>query len=235
MDELYRKYGDNNTLSSTEMYKLNRLNNLQANIKRQVKSLGENEETFLGKSLYDNTKAVIINTTQYINKTTELNIDWSYVDNKFIESAIKQNWEGGNFSDRVWDNKDKLIKNLNDTIVSGIASGTSINNMAANLKETMGSGAYDALRLVRTETMHTLNNAQTESFKKAGYSKVVWIAAEDERTCEICGELDGQKFDIDDAPDCPAHPNCRCTLAADPNSLDMNDSSNENNEDGGEE
>ncbi|SMC17231.1 phage putative head morphogenesis protein, SPP1 gp7 family [Clostridium acidisoli DSM 12555] len=218
------------------MYKFNRMNNLQKNIKQQVTALGENEETFLGKSLYENFKDVHQQTTQYINKTTGLNIDWSYVDDKFIDSAIKQNWQGGNFSSRVWNNKDKLIKNLNKTIVNGIASGQSINTMAAQLKSAMGTGAYDALRLIRTETMHTLNNAQMESFKNAGYGKVIWLAAEDERTCEVCGELNDQSFDIDKAPDCPAHANCRCTLSADPESLnDSSDSSNSSSKSSGED
>ncbi len=215
------------------MYKFNRLNNLQKNIKLQVTALGENEETFLGKSLYGNFEYVSQQTTQYINKTTGLNIDWSYIDDKFIESAIKQNWYGSNFSSRLWNNKDKLIKNLNKTIVGGIASGQSINNMAAQIKSTMGTGAYDALRLVRTETIHALNNGQMQSYKNAGYGKVIWLAAEDERTCEVCGNLNEQSFNIDKAQDCPAHSNCRCTLAADPESL--GDSSDNNVGDESEE
>lgn len=203
------------------MYKFNRLNDLQKNIKSQVKALGENEEKFLGKSLYENFKDVHQETAQFIDKNNALKIDWSYIDDKFIESAINQNWQGGNFSSRVWDNKDKLIKELNKTIIDGIASGRSINDMAADLKYAMGTGAFEALRLARTETMHTINQAQTESFQKAGYCKVIWIAAADEITCEECGSMDGQSFNIEEAPDCPAHPNCRCTLAADPDSLDI--------------
>jgi SPP1 gp7 family putative phage head morphogenesis protein len=201
------------------MYRFNRLNNLQTNIKKQVTALGQNEETFLSKSLYQNFQDVSQKTIQYINKTQGLNVDWSYLDDKFITAAIKQNWQDGNFSSRLWKNKNKLLNNLNNNLVSSIAAGKSINDIAADLKDTMGTGAYDSLRLARTETMHILNNAQTTSFKKAGYSKVVWIAAEDERTCDVCGGLDGKPFYIANPPDCPLHANCRCTLAADPDSL----------------
>lgn len=216
---MFRKFGDNGVLTSTEMYRFNRLNNLQSNIKKQVTSLGQNEEAFLGKSLYQNFQDVSQKTIQYINKTQNLNVDWSYLDDKFITAAIKQNWQGGNFSSRIWNNKNKLLNNLNNNLVSNIAAGKSINDIAADLKDTMGTGAYDSLRLARTETMHILNNGQLTSFKQSGYSKVVWLATEDERECPICGDLDGKKFDIDNAPDCPAHSQCRCTLAADPDSL----------------
>lgn len=226
LDALYRKYSDGDTLSTTEMYKFNRLNNLQSNIKKNIKSLGYDEELFLSKSLYKNFQDVVQQTTQYINKTAGIKIDWSYLDDKFIDSAIKQNWQGGNFSTRTWANKDKLLKSLNSVIVNGIASGQSINNMAAALKNAMGVGAYDALRLARTETMHILNNGQLTSFKNAGYGKVVWLTAEDEKVCDICGPLDGKSFDIDETPDCPAHPNCRCTLAADPDSLNLDNNIN---------
>lgn len=220
LDELYRKYGDNDTLSKTEMYKFNRLSNLQKNIKDSIKSLGYDEELFLKKSSYKNFEDVSKQTIQYINKSIGLKIDWSYLDDKFIKSAINQNWAGKNFSSSIWENKDKLIKSLNTSLVSSIAAGKSINNIAADIKNTMGAGAYDSLRLARTETMNVINNGQMESFKQAGYSKVIWLTAEDERVCKECGPLNEKSFDIDKAPHAPLHPNCRCTLAADPDSLD---------------
>jgi SPP1 gp7 family putative phage head morphogenesis protein len=220
IDELYRKFAENEKLSTTEMYKFNRMNDLQNNIKQQVKGLGQNEEKFLGKSLFDNFKDVSKQTIQYINKSVGLKIDWSYLDDKFIKSAINQNWAGKNFSSSIWDNKDKLIKSLNTSLVSSIAAGKSINNIAADIKNTMGAGAYDSLRLARTETMNVINNGQMESFRQAGYSKVIWLTAEDERVCEECGPLNEKSFDIGKAPHAPLHPHCRCTLAADSNSLD---------------
>lgn len=232
LDELYRKYAENEVLSTTEMYKFNRMNDLQKNIKVAVKSLGQDEEKFLGKSLYTNYKDVYQNTGQFIKDNSSVKIDWSMLPDKEIEKAITQNWSGEMFSDRIWKNKDRLVKKLNNTIVSGIAQGKSGNDMASDIKDAMGTGVFESVRLVRTETMHIINSAQLDTYKKAGASKAIWIAAEDERTCEECGELDGQSFDIEDAPDCPAHANCRCTICADPDSISLDDedtSSDSNN------
>ncbi len=50
-------------------------------------------------------------------------------------------------------------------------------------------------------------------FVDSGVEKVQWVAEQDFRTCGVCGELDGEIFDIDKAPD-KQHYNCRCVLKA---------------------
>ena len=46
-------------------------------------------------------------------------------------------------------------------------------------------------------------------FKALGVKKVKWNSEHDHKTCGVCSELDGQIFDIKDAPQ-KQHPNCRC-------------------------
>ena len=53
-------------------------------------------------------------------------------------------------------------------------------------------------------------------WKRAGVKKVMWITERDEKVCEDCRPLDGQIFDIDDAPD-KQHYNCRCMKVPLPN------------------
>ena len=48
-------------------------------------------------------------------------------------------------------------------------------------------------------------------YKDVGVEKVQWVAEHDHRTCGVCSELDGEVFDLKDAPD-KQHPNCRCYL-----------------------
>lgn len=57
-----------------------------------------------------------------------------------------------------------------------------------------------------------------ESYIRAGVKRYEFIATYDEKTCLICGKLDGKKFPIGEAkvgvnyP--PMHPGCRCTTVA---------------------
>ena len=41
-------------------------------------------------------------------------------------------------------------------------------------------------------------------------NKVLFTATLEDNTCEICGELDGKYFNLNNAPKIPIHPNCRC-------------------------
>ena len=48
-------------------------------------------------------------------------------------------------------------------------------------------------------------------YKDVGVEKVIWNAEQDHKTCGVCSELDGQVFDLKDAP-AKQHINCRCYL-----------------------
>ena len=48
-------------------------------------------------------------------------------------------------------------------------------------------------------------------YEDTGVEKVMWVAEDDDRTCGVCNELDGQIFDLKDAPP-KQHYNCRCYL-----------------------
>ncbi len=43
-------------------------------------------------------------------------------------------------------------------------------------------------------------------------SVVQWFTEKDNRVCEVCSPRDGVVYQVDDAPDCPAHARCRCAI-----------------------
>ena len=48
-------------------------------------------------------------------------------------------------------------------------------------------------------------------YEDTGVKKVQWVAEDDHKTCGVCNELDGQIFELKDAPP-KQHYNCRCYL-----------------------
>ena len=57
-----------------------------------------------------------------------------------------------------------------------------------------------------------LEDAVTKlAFKDAGVEMVQWVAENDYKTCGVCSELDGQIFELKDAPP-KQHYHCRCYL-----------------------
>jgi SPP1 gp7 family putative phage head morphogenesis protein len=81
--------------------------------------------------------------------------------------------------------------------------------------------------IARTETLDAQTQGLKDSWRVAREeglmppgTKKKWVATNDERTSDICGDLDGQEVDVTDSfdgPDGPldgppAHPNCRSTM-----------------------
>ena len=76
----------------------------------------------------------------------------------------------------------------------------------------------NALRLIRNESSHIHNTAELDSYKECGFEEYEFMASLGERTCEVCGGMDGKRIKLTDKqfgvnfP--PLHPNCRCTTIA---------------------
>ncbi|MDP8240373.1 MAG: minor capsid protein [Candidatus Hatepunaea meridiana] len=68
--------------------------------------------------------------------------------------------------------------------------------------------------ITRTETLRAYGQGRRKFYDTVGVKRVVWVTADDERTCPECGPLDGKEFPIDQAPPIPKHPRCRCCVTA---------------------
>jgi len=66
--------------------------------------------------------------------------------------------------------------------------------------------------MARTETMYACNEGAKVRYAQHGIEKVEWLTAWDDRVCPDCAALNGKVFTIAQAPPCPLHVQCRCTL-----------------------
>ena len=108
---------------------------------------------------------------------------------------------------------DETAKKIMSELSDGITKGESIDDLRRRITDSVDSiSAPRAETIARTETLYAFNTAAKEQYNRYGVSKVEWLTAYDERVCIECGPLQGKQFEIDSAPDCPLHPNCRCTL-----------------------
>lgn len=190
----------------SDMHKYNRLTGLQKNIENIIKDLGENVENFGKDNMFQGFK------NTYSNVMTQLGItEFDKVPKKIMEDMIDRPWFGSNFSTRLWKNTQVLASNLNDILTTGIIQGKTVTEMAIQLNNRMNEGFNISHRLIRTETMHYLNESAFKGYKDAGCEEVELWAAEDERTCEVCGAKHGKHYKIKDRPILPLHANCRCT------------------------
>lgn len=93
----------------------------------------------------------------------------------------------------------------------GLATGKPNAAIAKEINDAVGSGAFRAMTIVRTETNRAYREATRKFYENTdGVAGWRWIAALDLRTCPICWALHGQVFPNQEK--FATHPNCRCTM-----------------------
>lgn len=209
-DELYRlaeKYSKDGVLSLSEMYKQNRLAELNKKYENIIEELGRTTEEFARENMQQGFQDVYEKTAKGMGDN-----DFSMPNKKLMEKMMETPWRGDNFSGRLWKNQKKLVVSLNDVLLTGLQQGKTVTEIAIALHNRMGQGFNDCHRLVRTESMHYLNDAALHRYKDAGVEYVQVWAALDERTCDTCGGYHEKIYPIDKCPAVPLHANCRCTV-----------------------
>ena len=143
------------------------------------------------------------------------------------DRIVRTNMHSASFSQRIWANQAELTNRLAEGLERSILQGVHPHVWARDLRELVRkemadtgkqNAVYAANRIAVTETARVQSETAQESFRKGGFEKMIWITEMDERTCDVCGPMDGEIFDVDGAqiggelP--PMHPFCRCSVAA---------------------
>lgn len=90
--------------------------------------------------------------------------------------------------------------------------GKTLDETATLLAKDMHISLNQSRRLVRTETMRYLSNENLRDMYERGYTQVQEVVTIDERTSSECATHQAQIHPIENAPELPRHPNCRCCL-----------------------
>ena len=204
--ELGEKLSKDGQIKRSDLYKYNHLKNLQAKMNSILKTLGGTIEEFASGNMENAFKE---NYSDILKSLGEKGFELP--NKKLMEALLKKPWFGGNFSDRLWGNTEKLAQILNSELRQGLQQGKTTTEVAAKIATLMQSSFNSAHRLVRTETMHYLNQSSLEAYKAGGVQFVQFWAAMDERTCPSCGALHGKIYATDKVPVLPLHAHCRCT------------------------
>ena len=136
--------------------------------------------------------------------------------NDDVAKILKTPWNGNNYSSSVWNNKQKLTRWLGTDLPRHFAAGSSIETMSKELSDKLGTNYKDAVRLVRTEVNYISNQSTMDAYENGGVvEKYQILATLDNRTSEICRDMDGKVFNVKDREVAvnmpPFHVRCRTT------------------------
>ena len=146
--EKYPEYADFLPVRES-IYKLNRLEGLQTSILLQQLEIGAVEQEQL-------TAFFLKQAARYANFSAELlgfGEQFYRIDSDMVKKVVGNRWcEGKNFSERIWDNRQKLARTLQTEVVNGIIRGENYHTLANNLRQKFtGVSKKQAERLVYTE------------------------------------------------------------------------------------
>lgn len=148
-------------------------------------------------------------------KGLDVGINFGILNDRAITEAVTAKWHGKRFSDRIWDNTDRLAHEAQELVTKSLMSGESLSKTAQKLSERFQVEKYHATTLVHTETAHIHAMADMKAYEDLGAKEYKYLATLDYRTCETCQPLDGKVFKLSEAVEgvnCPTmHPRCRCT------------------------
>ena len=195
---------------------ISKLEELNANIRYQVEVLSANYNNDLGTTLQSSYEESYYKTMYAIQSNVGIGVSFTNPTGKMLETAVKENWNGSNYSGRIWADKNKLIATLNQLIPQEFIRGRSIKAISDDISKQFNTSYSNAERLVRTEINYISNKGSMKSYKDSNVVKEYeYLATLDGRTSDICRDMDGKIFALKDAiigvNQPPLHPRCRST------------------------
>lgn len=191
-----------------DLYKLDKYWEMQAQMRQELNKLGEKQVAALTKQ-FEIQFAEVYNSIAIAGANA-----FSTIDKSAANQLINQIWcaDGKSWSQRIWKNTELLAEKLNENLVNIVVSGSKNSDLLRILQDEFNVSFSRADALVRTEVAHIQTQAAQQRYKDYGIAQVeVWVD-EDERTCPICAQHEGERYSVNDRMPVPFHPRCRCCM-----------------------
>lgn len=194
-------------------YRIKRLENMQSQLDKLMNEAYKVEKDVSTDCYINSAFNAYYRNVYNLQKGMKVAYQFDMLDPELIDSMLKSRWSGKNYSNRIWDNTNALAESLKDEMLMGVLTNKTEKEMADTIMNKFAVGAYQARRLIQTESAAMTAFADQQAFKDAGIEKEMFIAVHDSRTSQICQHHDRSIVEIAKAkvgvnvP--PLHPNCR--------------------------
>lgn len=205
--------------NASSRWHISRLEALKYQLQNTVEVLAGGQSDLMNSLLKDTYLNGYGQTAFTIQSGLGLGWDIAGLSDRTIQTLLNKPWslDGKNFSERIWENKQALINELHKQLTQNMMRGGNLNDVISSIEKKFNTSRSNAARLVYTEHAYAVSVSSGESYKAMGVKQVVFIATLDERTSDICQQMDGSIIDMKDyqpgitVP--PLHPWCRSTTS----------------------
>lgn len=197
--------------------RITRLESLQLQMRHHVEKVFGKQDSGLKKLLtnvYDDTYYRTVFETQL---GLNFGLNFAKIDKNQLEQILRAPWMETNYSQKIWANRRKLLRELETSLSQSLISGKSVDKTTKALSERLNVSKTNAKRLVVTEGSYITHQAQADAFESSGVVKQYeFLATLDKRTSTQCRAMDLKVFKLEERqvgvnyP--PLHTNCRSTV-----------------------
>lgn len=222
----YIKHGQDNAMAGAWMkqlenasakFHISRLEALKIHTRHSLEIMYEKYLGVTKGTMKDVLQSGYYHTAYELQKGFGIGWDIAGLDQAHMEKLLSKPWavDGKNFSERIWDNKQKLISEIHNELTRNVMLGQDPQKAIDAIAKKMNTSKNNAGRLVMTEEAYFSSAAQKDCFHDLDVEKYEIVATLDSHTSEICRNLDGKVFSMKDfepgvtAP--PFHVYCRST------------------------
>ena len=195
-------------VTPADLYKLDSYWRLQGQLKLELQKLGDKQISLLSESFEAHFFEI------YYSIALETDKAFGTLSAEAVTQMINQIWvaDGKSWSQRIWNNTELLAETLNEELIHCVAAGQKTTQLKKVLQERFNVSYSRADSVVRTEIAHIQTQAAQKRYEDYGIKEVMIWADEDERRCEVCGQLHEKKYLVGSQLPVPAHPRCRCCV-----------------------
>lgn len=191
---------------------LTRSRGLFEQIGEQIKALGQKEQITFRQGLSNIYTDQFLRQVYDLGQSITVKANFNRLNPALIQKTLDYPWSGVMFSDRLWQDKERLGRNLRVGLTQSMILGEGIPQITDRINKGIDTARYNAERVARTETKRVTYCAHDDVYKDTGVEELKYRCANggDSRTCQYCRADNGKVFKRGEEPTLPRHPNCRC-------------------------
>lgn len=230
LESVASRYGAHETWSASDAQYRARTDVLMAQLAQEMKALTARTQDMTLRAAVDSYQAGYLGRAWITDTLTGgQGIMMPLLPAEAVRAAIMKPYEGNTFVDRFKGREEDFQSRIRKSVVQSQINGETIYQAQRRIALELGldidrrrkadkqahQGDFNRTQMIaRTEILRTSNLGALAIYEQ---NKDVlhgwrWQATNDDRTCPICGDLDGKTYSFDAGRNPPpAHPSCRCT------------------------
>ena len=199
--------------------RITRYQALEKQIDAILQQLYSVEYDYKGQEMFKDIYTESYNRTWYnIDVYNGFHAEFAQINLRLVDELISYPFNGANYSDRLWKQKDHMLTRLKESLTTMMIQGKNPKVLAPEFATIFDTKKYEAYRLLHTEGSFIIEQATQKAYQEDEIDEYQFSATLDLKTSDICRSADGKVVEVGKGvpgdskyPLPPMHHLCRST------------------------